>query len=116
MLFNIVEYTLMSVVWTKASCKIKIDEFKQTTTHSVVSLPNHTIIWTINIEPEYVLLSYSAGCMGMVALGREDIESQNKIAEQGGIQPLVRLLRSHKTSERVLLTVIKVIGTLCLGE
>ena len=56
------------------------------------------------------------GCMGMVALGREDIESQNKIAEQGGIQPLVRLLRSHKTSERVLLTVIKVIGTLCLGD
>ena len=51
----------------------------------------------------------------MVALGREDIDSQNLITEQGGIQPLVRLLRSHKTSERVLLTVIKVIGTLCLG-
>ena len=53
--------------------------------------------------------------MGMVALGREDIENQNRIVEQGGVQPLVRLLRSHKTSERVLLTVIKVLGTLCLG-
>ena len=52
----------------------------------------------------------------MVAMGREDIESQNKIVEQGGIQPLVRLLRSQKTSQRVLLTVIKVLGTLCLGK
>ena len=63
-----------------------------------------------------VHLLYSTGCMGMVAMGREDIESQNKIVEQGGIQPLVRLLRSQKTSQRVLLTVIKVLGTLCLGK
>ena len=55
------------------------------------------------------------GCLGMTALGREDLDSQNRIADQGGIQPLVRLLRSHKTSERVLLNVIKAIGTLCLG-
>ena len=52
----------------------------------------------------------------MTALGTEDIESQNRIAEQGGIPPLVRLLRSHKTSERVLLAVIKALGTLCIGE
>ena len=52
----------------------------------------------------------------MTALGREDVDSQNRIAEQGGIQPLVRLLRSHKTSERVLLTVIRVLGTLCVGK
>jgi len=52
----------------------------------------------------------------MTALGTEDIESQNRIAEQGGIPPLVRLLRSHKTSERVLLAVIKALGALCIGE
>lgn len=52
----------------------------------------------------------------MTALGREDIESQNRIAEGGGIPPLVRLLRMQKTSERVLLTVIQSLGTLCVGE
>ena len=54
----------------------------------------------------------------MTALGTEDIESQNRIAEQAGIPPLVRLLRSHpdKTSDRVLLAVIKALGTLCIGE
>ena len=51
----------------------------------------------------------------MAALGFEDIDNQNRIANQGGLKPLVRLLRSPKTSERVLVTVIKTIGTLCIG-
>ena len=56
------------------------------------------------------------GCLGMTALGREDMDNQNRIAEQGGLQPLVRLLRSQKTSEKVLLTVIKTLGELCIGK
>ncbi|ELU04066.1 hypothetical protein CAPTEDRAFT_159631 [Capitella teleta] len=55
------------------------------------------------------------GCLGMMALGREDLESQNRIANGGGIPPLVRLLRQPKTSERVLLSVIQALGTLCVG-
>ncbi|CAD5114678.1 DgyrCDS3724 [Dimorphilus gyrociliatus] len=55
------------------------------------------------------------GCMAMNALGYEDMEEQNKIVKQDGIGPLVRLLRSPKTSERVLLIVIQLIGTLCIG-
>ena len=54
--------------------------------------------------------------MAVRALGREDIESQNKIAEDNGIEPLVRLLRSAKTTEKVILAVIQVLGTLCVGK
>lgn len=57
----------------------------------------------------------SAGCMGMMALGREDTKGQLRVAEQGGIQPLVRLLRVHKTSYRVILAVIQTIASLCIG-
>ena len=52
----------------------------------------------------------------MIALSREDRENQNKIAEQGGIVPLVRLLRSPKTTNKVLLAVIKTLGILCVGK
>ena len=56
------------------------------------------------------------GCMGMKALGRTDVDNQNKIVKFGGIRPLVRLLRSPKTSKLVLLVVIRVLGTLCVGR
>ncbi|XP_078582860.1 ankyrin and armadillo repeat-containing protein-like [Branchiostoma floridae x Branchiostoma japonicum] len=55
------------------------------------------------------------GCLAIIALSRSSIEYQNKICRENGIQPLVRLLRSPKTSETVLLTVIKALGTLCIG-
>jgi Armadillo/beta-catenin-like repeat len=54
--------------------------------------------------------------MGMMALGREDTEGQLRVAEQGGIQPLVRLLRVHKTSYRVILAVIQTLASLCIGK
>ena len=57
-----------------------------------------------------------AGCMGMMALGRTDIKNQNEIVKFGGIRPLVRLLRSPKTSKLVLVVVIRVLGTLCVGR
>lgn len=60
--------------------------------------------------------SHSPGCMMAIALGRENIANQNKLAEADAFQQLARLLRSPKTSDRVLLVVIKVIGTLCVGQ
>ena len=47
-------------------------------------------------------LQFIAG-MAIIALTTENIENQNKIVTGGGIQPLVRLLRSQKTSEKVSL-------------
>ncbi|KAK3726414.1 hypothetical protein QZH41_019667 [Actinostola sp. cb2023] len=46
------------------------------------------------------VLQYIAG-MAMIALGTENIDNQHKIVAGGGVQPLVRLLRSGRTSEKV---------------
>lgn len=59
-------------------------------------------------------LQYVA-CKAMIALTRESFDNQNEIKKENGILPLVRILRSTKTVERVLLTVIKALGTLCIG-
>lgn len=59
-------------------------------------------------------LQYTAG-MAIIALTTENMENQNRIVAGGGVQPLVRLLRSPKTSEKVLLMVIRVLGILCVG-
>lgn len=59
-------------------------------------------------------LQFIAG-RAIIALTTENIENQNKIVAGGGVQPLVRLLRSAKTSEKVLLMVIRVLGILCVG-
>ncbi|XP_033640039.1 ankyrin and armadillo repeat-containing protein-like isoform X1 [Asterias rubens] len=55
------------------------------------------------------------GCMAMIALTRASSDNQNRIEKENGILPVVRILRSSKTSERVLHTVIKALGTLCVG-
>ena len=52
----------------------------------------------------------------MIALTRDSFAKQNKLKEENGILPLVRILRSTKTSERVLLTVIRALGILCIGK
>lgn len=59
-------------------------------------------------------LQYIAG-MAIIALTTENIENQNRVVAGGGVQPLVRLLRAPKTSEKVLLMVIRVLGILCVG-
>jgi len=56
------------------------------------------------------------GCMGMMALGREDLSGQLRVAEQGGIQPLVRLLRIPRTSSKVLLADVCALASLCIGQ
>lgn len=53
--------------------------------------------------------------MAMMALCRENVEHQNRMCEEGGIEPLVRLIKSTKSSEKVLLTAIRTLGTLCIG-
>ncbi|CAH1788258.1 unnamed protein product [Owenia fusiformis] len=55
------------------------------------------------------------GCQAIVALGKENLENQTKICDSGGIQPLVRLLRAQKTSETVLMTVVRTLGIMCVG-
>lgn len=56
------------------------------------------------------------GCMGMMALGHEDFDSQVRIADYGGIQPLIRLLRITRTSAQVMLAVVCALASLCIGQ
>ncbi|XP_056008070.1 ankyrin and armadillo repeat-containing protein-like isoform X2 [Ostrea edulis] len=55
------------------------------------------------------------GCMMSIALGRENIENQIKLAHTEAFNQLVRLLRTHKDSPQVILMVIQVLGILCVG-
>ncbi|XP_023930596.1 ankyrin and armadillo repeat-containing protein-like [Lingula anatina] len=55
------------------------------------------------------------GCRAVIALSRENMDNQSKMTNEGGISPLVRLLRSNNTTERVLRQVIETLGTLCVG-
>jgi hypothetical protein len=55
--------------------------------------------------------------MMCIALGRESIENQNRLAQADCFSQLVRLLRRQKnTSAKVMLMVIKVLGILCVGK
>ncbi|CAL1533328.1 unnamed protein product [Lymnaea stagnalis] len=65
------------------------------------------------LEPTEKLLY--VGCMTAIALGSENISNQNKLAMADAFSQLVRLLRSPKTSQKVLHMVIKVLGILCVG-
>uniref|UniRef100_A0A2C9KYG2 Uncharacterized protein n=1 Tax=Biomphalaria glabrata TaxID=6526 RepID=A0A2C9KYG2_BIOGL len=65
------------------------------------------------LEPTEKLLY--VGCMTAIALGSENIGNQNKLAAADAFSQLVRLLRSPKTSIKVLHMVIKVLGILCVG-
>ncbi|XP_070566344.1 ankyrin and armadillo repeat-containing protein-like isoform X3 [Ptychodera flava] len=67
------------------------------------------LLYTKSEKLQYV------GGMAVIALCRTNIENQIRIKEENGILPIIRVLRSHKTSERVLLTVIRCLGTLCVG-
>ena len=51
-----------------------------------------------------------------IALGRENIENQIKLAQTEAFNQLVRLLRTHKDSPQVILMVIQVLGILCVGQ
>ena len=54
------------------------------------------------------------GCKCMIALVLEDASYQNQILEENGSDPLIRLLRTDKTSNRVILAIFETIGALCV--
>ncbi|KAJ7345541.1 hypothetical protein JRQ81_001491 [Phrynocephalus forsythii] len=58
-------------------------------------------------------------CVGgeaVIALSKDSEVHQNQICEGNGIAPLVRLLRSGRIAEGTLLSVIRALGTICVGE
>ncbi|XP_003801083.1 ankyrin and armadillo repeat-containing protein [Otolemur garnettii] len=67
-----------------------------------------------------MLLSPSAkmqyvGGEAVIALSKDSRMHQNQICEGNGIAPLVRLLRISKIAEGTLLSVIRAIGSICIG-
>ncbi|XP_045874132.1 ankyrin and armadillo repeat-containing protein [Meles meles] len=67
-----------------------------------------------------MLLSPSAkmqyvGGEAVIALSKDSRMHQNQICEGNGIAPLVRLLRISKIAEGTLLSVIRAVGSICIG-
>uniref|UniRef100_A0A8C5ULI0 Ankyrin and armadillo repeat containing n=1 Tax=Microcebus murinus TaxID=30608 RepID=A0A8C5ULI0_MICMU len=67
-----------------------------------------------------MLLSPSAkmqyvGGEAVIALSKDSRMHQNQICEGNGIAPLVRLLRISKVAEGTLLSVIRAVGSICIG-
>uniref|UniRef100_A0A2K5DGU3 Ankyrin and armadillo repeat containing n=1 Tax=Aotus nancymaae TaxID=37293 RepID=A0A2K5DGU3_AOTNA len=67
-----------------------------------------------------MLLSPSAkmqyvGNEAVIALSKDSRMHQNQICEGNGIAPLVRLLRISKIAEGTLLSVIRAVGSICIG-
>ncbi|XP_004674502.1 PREDICTED: ankyrin and armadillo repeat-containing protein [Condylura cristata] len=67
-----------------------------------------------------MLLSPSAkmqyvGGEAVIALSKDSRLHQNQICEGNGIAPLVRLLRISKIAEGTLLSVIRAVGSICIG-
>uniref|UniRef100_A0A4X2LDY1 Ankyrin and armadillo repeat containing n=1 Tax=Vombatus ursinus TaxID=29139 RepID=A0A4X2LDY1_VOMUR len=67
-----------------------------------------------------MLLSPSAkmqyvGGEAVIALSKDSKLHQNQICEGNGIAPLVRLLRINKIAVGTLLSVIRAVGTMCIG-
>ncbi|XP_075385874.1 ankyrin and armadillo repeat-containing protein [Tenrec ecaudatus] len=67
-----------------------------------------------------MLLSSSAkmqyvGGEAVIALSKDSRMHQNQICEGNGIAPLVRLLRISKIAEGTLLSVIRAVGSICIG-
>ncbi|XP_058888158.1 ankyrin and armadillo repeat-containing protein [Acipenser ruthenus] len=55
------------------------------------------------------------GCQAVIALSRDSKAHQDQICQNSGVGPLIRLLRNSRTTERTLLSVIKALGTMCIG-
>ncbi|KAK2489112.1 hypothetical protein MC885_009354, partial [Smutsia gigantea] len=67
-----------------------------------------------------MLLSPSAkmqyvGGEAVIALSKDSRMHQNQICEGNGIAPLVRLLRIRELAEGTLLSVIRAVGSICIG-
>ncbi|XP_042850831.1 ankyrin and armadillo repeat-containing protein isoform X4 [Panthera tigris] len=60
-------------------------------------------------------LSSDSGGEAVIALSKDSRMHQNQICEGNGIAPLVRLLRINKIAEGTLLSVIRAVGSICIG-
>ena len=54
------------------------------------------------------------GCKSLIALVTEDIIYQNQVLRENGVDTLIRLLKSPKTSDRVIMAIVETIGALCV--
>ncbi|XP_076858454.1 ankyrin and armadillo repeat-containing protein isoform X2 [Brachyhypopomus gauderio] len=55
------------------------------------------------------------GCQAVIALSYHSHRHQRGLCRENGVPPLVRLLRGARTTERTLLSVLRALGTLCIG-
>nr|XP_014966020.2 ankyrin and armadillo repeat-containing protein isoform X6 [Macaca mulatta] len=60
-------------------------------------------------------LSSDSGGEAVIALSKDSRMHQNQICEGNGIAPLVRLLRISTIAEGTLLSVIRAVGSVCIG-
>ncbi|XP_054196644.1 ankyrin and armadillo repeat-containing protein isoform X5 [Homo sapiens] len=60
-------------------------------------------------------LSSDSGGEAVIALSKDSRMHQNQICEGNGIAPLVRLLRISTIAEGTLLSVIRAVGSICIG-
>ncbi|XP_060033568.1 ankyrin and armadillo repeat-containing protein isoform X2 [Erinaceus europaeus] len=60
-------------------------------------------------------LSSDSGGEAVIALSKDSRIHQNQICEGNGIAPLLRLLRISKIAEGTLLSVIRAVGSICIG-
>ncbi|XP_018428916.1 PREDICTED: ankyrin and armadillo repeat-containing protein [Nanorana parkeri] len=55
------------------------------------------------------------GGQAIIALCKDSKHHQDQICEGNGIGPLVRLLRNPKVADGTLLSIVKALGTMCIG-
>nr|XP_036870982.1 ankyrin and armadillo repeat-containing protein [Manis javanica] len=73
----------------------------------------YTLIINMLLSPS-AKMQYVGG-EAVIALSKDSRMHQNKICEGNGIAPLVRLLRIRELAEGTLLSVIRAVGSICIG-
>ncbi|KAI5281304.1 Ankyrin And Armadillo Repeat-Containing Protein [Manis pentadactyla] len=73
----------------------------------------YTLIINMLLSPS-AKMQYVGG-EAVIALSKDSRMHQNKICEENGIAPLVRLLRIRELAEGTLLSVIRAVGSICIG-
>lgn len=64
----------------------------------------------------FTLFHCFTGCRVAIALIRDSRTHQDGFCREYGVPPLVRLLRGSRTALKTLLSVIKALGCLCIGN
>lgn len=63
----------------------------------------------------FLAFFFKPGGEAVIALSKDSRIHQNQICEGNGIAPLIRLLRISKLAEGTLLSVIRAVGSMCIG-